>query len=218
MKKLVATAAMLGFMVAVPVQSIGAQAASAPKVSIKDYKGADDIQYAVIAGDKYKAVNAKMKKEAKKAYDYQAAEDEKAMQQQVEGMYDGYKGEIKLKPIVKFKSASKVSILSVTSLNEGGAAHGNIYTKSYNTINGKEVSLKSVFKSEKAYLNAKKYAKAKVLDNKKKYPLADKKTTIAGHSFYFTSTGGIKVVFDPYEVAPYADGLVTVSIPKSQLK
>lgn len=202
MKKLVATAAMLGFMVAVPVQSIGAQAASAPKVSIKDYKGADDIQYAVIAEDKYKAVNAKMKKEAKKAYDYQAAE----------------KTEMALKPIVKFKSASKVSILSVMSETADDAAHGNFTAISYNTINGKEVSLKSVFKSEKAYLNAKKYAKAKVLDNKKKYPLADKKTTIAGHSFYFTSTGGIKVVFDPYEVAPYADGFVTVSIPKSQLK
>ncbi|WP_139994472.1 RsiV family protein [Kurthia sp. Dielmo] len=202
MKKLVATAAMLGFMVAVPVQSIGAQAASAPKVSIKDYKGADDIQYAVIAGDKYKAVNEKMKKEAKKAYDYQAAE----------------KTEMALKPIVKFKSASKVSILSVMSETADDAAHGNFTAISYNTINGKEVSLKSVFKSEKAYLNAKKYAKAKVLDNKKKYPLADKKTTIAGHSFYFTSTGGIKVVFDPYEVAPYADGFVTVSIPKSQLK
>lgn len=202
MKKLVATAAMLSFMVAVPVQSIGAQAASAPKVSIKDYKGADDIQYAVIAGDKYKAVNAKMKKEAKKAYDYQAAE----------------KTEMALKPIVKFKSASKVSILSVMSETADDAAHGNFTAISYNTINGKEVSLKSVFKSEKAYLNAKKYAKAKVLDNKKKYPLADKKTTIAGHSFYFTSTGGIKVVFDPYEVAPYADGFVTVSIPKSQLK
>ena len=202
MKKLVATAAMLGFMVAVPVQSIGAQAASAPKVSIKDYKGAEDIQYAVIAGDKYKAVNAKMKKEAKKAYDYQAAE----------------KTEMSLKPIVKFKSASKVSILSVMSETADDAAHGNFTAISYNTINGKEVSLKSVFKSEKAYLNAKKYAKAKVLDNKKKYPLADKKTTIAGHSFYFTSTGGIKVVFDPYEVAPYGDGFVTVSIPKSQLK
>lgn len=202
LKKLVATAAMLGFMVAVPVQSIGAQAASAPNVSIKDYKGADDIQYAIIAGDKYKAVNAKMKKEAKKAYDYQAAE----------------KTEMALKPIVKFKSASKVSILSVMSETADDAAHGNFTAISYNTINGKEVSLKSVFKSEKAYLNAKKYAKAKVLDNKKKYPLADKKTTIAGHSFYFTSTGGIKVVFDPYEVAPYADGFVTVSIPKSQLK
>lgn len=202
MKKLVATATMLGFMVAVPVQSIGAQAASAPNVSIKDYKGADDIQYAVIAGDKYKAVNAKMKKEAKKAYDYQAAE----------------KTEMSLKPIVKFKSASKVSILSVMSETADDAAHGNFTAISYNTINGKEVSLKSVFKSEKAYLNAKKYAKAKVLANKKKYPLADKKTTIAGHSFYFTSTGGIKVVFDPYEVAPYADGFVTVSIPKSQLK
>lgn len=202
MKKLVATAAMLSFMVAVPVQSIGAQAASAPKVSIKDYKGADDIQYAVIAGDKYKAVNTKMKKEAKKAYDYQAAE----------------KTEMALKPIVKFKSASKVSILSVMSETADDAAHGNFTAISYNTINGKEVSLKSVFKSEKAYLNAKKYAKAKVLDNKKKYPLADKKTTIAGHSFYFTSTGGIKVVFDPYDVAPYADGFVTVSIPKSQLK
>lgn len=202
MKKLVATAAMLSFMVAVPVQSIGAQAASAPKVSIKDYKGADDIQYAVIAGDKYKAVNTKMKKEAKKAYEYQAAE----------------KTEMALKPIVKFKSASKVSILSVMSETADDAAHGNFTAISYNTINGKEVSLKSVFKSEKAYLNAKKYAKAKVLDNKKKYPLADKKTTIAGHSFYFTSTGGIKVVFDPYEVAPYADGFVTVSIPKSQLK
>lgn len=202
MKKLVATATMLGFMVAVPVQSIGAQAASAPNVSIKDYKGADDIQYAVIAGDKYKAVNAKMKKEAKKAYDYQAAE----------------KTEMSLKPIVKFKSASKVSILSVMSETADDAAHGNFTAISYNTINGKEVSLKSAFKSEKAYLNAKKYAKAKVLANKKKYPLADKKTTIAGHSFYFTSTGGIKVVFDPYEVAPYADGFVTVSIPKSQLK
>jgi len=41
---------------------------------------------------------------------------------------------------------------------------------------------------------------------------ADNKSTIAGHAFYYTSTSEVKVVFDPYELASFADGMKTVSI------
>lgn len=67
MKKLWTMLIMLCFLVMLPLQSLGASAAAAPKISIKEYK-TEQIQYAVIQGDKYQAVNEKMKKEAKAAY------------------------------------------------------------------------------------------------------------------------------------------------------
>jgi len=79
-------------------------------------------------------------------------------------------------------------------------------------------ALKGAFKSEAAYLKAKKYAKAKMLGYPEKYPFADSTTTIAGHPYYWVASGGIKVVFAPYEVAPYAAGPVTVSIPAAYFR
>jgi len=215
-RKLWAILLMACLVLALPVQSIGAKASTSPKVTIKSYK-TSNIKYAVIKGDKYKAANAKMYKEAKKAYAYQAELDELKANDIRDGYFMGTDYEIILTPKVKYKSSKKVSVLTEVYEYSGGV-HGNIGYISYNTYKGKIVSLKKAFKSNTAYLNGKKYAKHKMLHNTADYPFADNKSTIAGHEFYYTSTGGVKVVFDPYELASFADGMKTVSIPKKYIK
>lgn len=216
MKKLWTVLIMLCFLVTLPLQSLGASAV-APKISVKQYK-TEQIQYAVIHGDKYKAVNAKMYNEAKAAYATQKELDKKLKEDQANGSIpEGIDYMIGLTPFVKYKTSTKISILTQTYIYDGGA-HGNSYYESYNVYKGKQLSLKGAFKSESAYLKAKQYAKNKMLAHPEKYPFAYKKTTIAGHPYYWVASGGIKVVFAPYEVAPYAASMVTVSIPKAYIK
>lgn len=212
LKKLWTVVIMLLFFVMLPLQSLGAHAAAAPKISVKSYK-TEQIQYAVIHGDKYQAVNAKMYQQAKEAYATQKDLDKQLKEDQENGYIpDGIEYVIALTPMVKYKTSTKISILTQTYIYNGGA-HGNSYYESYNVYKGKQRSLKGAFKSEVAYLQAKQYAKAKMLAHPEKYPFADKRTTIAGHPYYWVASGGIKVTFDPYEVAPYAAGMMTVSIP-----
>ena len=216
MKKLWTVLIMLCFLAMLPLQGLGASAA-APKISVKTYK-TEQIQYAVIHGDKYKAVNAKMKKEAEEAYATQKKLDKQMKKDKEAGVIlQGTDYVIGLTPVIKYKTSTNISILTQTYIYDGGA-HGNSYYESYNVYKGKLISLKKAFKSDSAYVNGKKYAKQKMLHNPASYPFADNKSTIAGHAFYFTSTGGIKVVFDPYEVAPYVDGMKTILIPKKYIK
>ena len=215
MKKLWTVLIMLCFLVMLPLQSLGASAV-APKISVKHYK-TEQIQYAVIHGDKYKAVNAKMLNEAKETYALQKELDQQLARDKANGSVPDYMEYwAVLTPFVKYKSSTKVSILTQLYVYNGGA-HGNSSYESYNVYKGTQLSLKGAFKSEAAYLKAKKYAKAKMLGYPEKYPFADSTTTIAGHPYYWVAPGGIKVVFAPYEVAPYAAGPVTVSIPAAYM-
>ena len=216
MKKLWMSLIMLCLFTMVSVQGLTANAASAPKVSIENYK-TKSIQYAVIKGKKYKAVNADMKNEAKEAYKLQKELDKKLLIDKKNGSAPDYMEYfVSLTPVVKYKSSTKVSILNQKYVYKG-EYHRDIDFSSFNVYKGKKISLKGAFKSNEAYLKAKKYAKAKALDNKKKYPLADKSTTIAGHAYYWTKTGGIKVVFSPGELAEYNAGPMTISIPASYM-
>ena len=108
----------------------------------------------MIKGDKYKAANAKMYKEAKKAYAYQAELDELKADDIRDGYFMGADYKIILTPKVKYKSSKKVSVLTEVYEYSGGV-HGNIGYISYNTYKGKIVSLKKAFKSNTAYLNGK---------------------------------------------------------------
>jgi hypothetical protein len=55
--------------------------------------------------------------------------------------------------------------------------------------------------------------------HKSKYPFAfdNQKASIYGHEYYWISDG-LRVQFQEYEVAPYADGHPTVFIPSKYLK
>lgn len=213
MKKLWMSLIMLCLFAMVSSQGLIANAA-APKISTEKYK-LKNIEYAVIKGEKYKAVNEKMKKDAKKTYNLQKELDKQLLIDKDKGTAPAYMNYfVSMAPEVKYKTSTKVSILTQKYVYKGGY-NGEWYISSYNVYKGKNLSLKNAFKSDAAYLKAKKYAKAKLLANPSKYPIADAKTTIAGHAYYWTKSGGIKVVFAPNEVAPYAAGPKTISIPAS---
>lgn len=203
MKKKWSLIAALCFAGALSFNSVQAEAA-APKVTYKTYKD-PMIRYAVISGSKYKAVNAKMYKEAKQTYAYH-----KKLQKQSKDYAAGQSCE------TVYRTTKKVSILCDYYENTGGA-HPNHGFGAYSTYNGKLITLKKAFKSDADYKAGKKYAKNYILSRPNKYMLADHTTTIAGHTYYW-SKKGIEVVFSPYEVAPYAAGMVTVPIPQKYLK
>lgn len=56
-----------------------------------------------------------------------------------------------------------------------------------------------------------------MLNHPNDYPFADRRTTIAGHSFIWTKKG-LQVLFDPYEVDSYAGGIKHVFVPEKYLK
>lgn len=178
--------------------------AAGPKVTYKTYKERT-IQYAVISGSQYKAVNAKMYDQAKETYRFN-----KKYTKQSADYYAAQSCE------TIYKNKMKVSILCYYNEYTGGA-HPNHFFTAYSTYKGKHISLKKAFKSDKDYKKGKKYAKNYILSRPNKYRLADSSTTIAGHTYYWTNKG-LNVVYSPYEISPYADGMMTVPILKKYLK
>lgn len=191
--------------------------AAEPKVTIKKYKNSKYYQYAVISGSKYKNANKKMLDYAKKVY-----KDNRELQIQLKN--DIKKGYVPKNMAYysrvgcekRYNKKSKVSVFCVNYTYTGGA-HGMEVAKTFNFINGKSTSLKSAFKSTKSYKEGKAYAKNYILNHPSKYPFADYTTTIAGHSYFWTSNG-LKVIFGPYEVNAYAYGFQYVTIPSKYLK
>lgn len=214
-------AILLGFltlclMISVTTPKMEAQAAG-PKVTIKKYKDKKEYQYAVISGAKYKKANAQMLAYTKHVYRV----NEKLQKKNKEDLKKGsipngmpYFSVITCSK--KFSQSSKVSIFCEKYTYTGGA-HGMPYSKTFNFLNGKSMSLKGAFQSAKSYEDGKAYAKRYILSHPEKYPFADSHTSIAGHSFFWT-TKGLKVIFEPYEVSSFADGFKYVSISSKYLK
>lgn len=203
MKKKWSIVAALCFAGTLSFSSIQAEAA-APKVTYKTYKD-PMVRYAVISGSKYKSVNAKMYKEAKQTYAVH-----KELQKESKDYSAGQSCE------AVYRTTKKVSILCDYHEYTGGA-HPNHGFAAYSTYNGKLITLKKAFKSDKDYKAGKKYAKNYILSRPNKYRLADKSSTIAGHTYLWTKKG-IEVVFSPYEIGPYSDGMLTVPVPQKYLK
>lgn len=188
-----------------------------PTVKIKKYKNNRYYQYAVISGAKYKRANAKMLEHTKKIYKVNAKLQTKLKKDLKSGRaMKGMQYWSKISCKKKYSSSSKISILCVNDTYDGGV-HGMQTVKSFNLYKGKVIGLKPAFSSEKNYVDGKSYAKNYMLNHPNDYPFADHQTTIAGHSFFWTSKG-LKVVFDPYEVNSYAAGIQYVSVPSKYLK
>lgn len=183
-----------------------AQAAS-PKVSIKNYKKDKNFNYPVINGKKYAQANKKMLNFTKQVY----AADLKAQKNYKKDVKKGYTisvvsyyENISCKKV--YQTSKKLSIVCIVYSYSGGA-HGYSYAKIFNFLNGKQITLKKAFKSEKNYVAGKRYAKQYILNKPNTYIFADNKTTIASHPFYWTSKG-LHVIFGEYEITSYSEGLV----------
>lgn len=123
------------------------------------------------------------------------------------------------------KTTQKNNIISITintSSYGAGAAHPNHHetTISYSKKDGKELSLNSLFKPDTDYL--------KIITERTRYYLnkehgIDSKWIIEGTSSesslssFMVEDNGLKITFDPYQVAPYSEGTIEVLIPKSEL-
>ncbi|WP_010304755.1 PdaC/SigV domain-containing protein [Kurthia senegalensis] len=193
-----------------------ATTSTAPKITYKTYK-TKDIQYAVIHNTAYQKVNAKMYQDAKVNYAYR----QKLLKQYAADVKRGTASKNQSYVFAQncstaYKTKKKVSIACEVYEYTGGA-HGYSTSVSYNTLNGKQLSLKNAFKSEAAYKAGKAYAKNYILSRPTHYPFADNKSTIAGHQYVWTKKG-LNVQFDQYDLASYAEGKKLVPIPQKYVK
>lgn len=186
-----------------------------PKITIKSFKNNDNFRYAVISGSKYKNANKKMADYVAYIYSQNKAWKKESQRYQDQGIQEPeYFSYLSCK--VKYNHNNKISI---TCENDYlyGTNHSEKQMKVFNFYSGKSVSLKNAFKSSKDYVAANKYVKSYIAKNKNKYPLATKDTEMYHHDFYWTSTS-IKVVYNPYELAGFAHGIITISVPKKYVK
>lgn len=192
-------------------------------VNQHNYKNNSKLKYAQVSGMKnttaQKKINQVLLNDAKDAYKayQQMLQDEKEIQGDdfcIEFPYScdfDYQTYYK----VKYTENNKLSILVYDYLYEGGA-HGMGWVTSYNfsTTTGKQIKITNVFDSKSDYTNVRKYA----YNYMKKHDdvfYVNKESDVPVHksSQFFYTTGGIYLVFQEYEVAPYAAGFPQVKIP-----
>ena len=112
--------------------------------------------------------------------------------------------------------------ISVTYYQYTGGAHGNYYKETVNLdlVNEKELLLKELFAESDIYKQVLTDAIIKQMnkdrDNLFPETLTDFKAT-DDLKFYLTDEA-IVFYFNPYEIAPYASGIVEFSIPYDSLK
>ncbi|RMX22057.1 DUF3298/DUF4163 domain-containing protein [Legionella jordanis] len=122
---------------------------------------------------------------------------------------------------IKFQNKNAVSLLFTVSVNHRGAAHPNNSVKTFNFLNGQEISLSDLFKSDSNYLKKISTLSRAELIKKK---ISDDNWIISGTSpkednyrnWYFTEKG-LTIVFDTYQVAAYVYGPQEIEIAKSTL-
>ncbi|KMY49896.1 DUF3298 and DUF4163 domain-containing protein [Peribacillus loiseleuriae] len=123
---------------------------------------------------------------------------------------------------VLYNKDHKISIL-MNDYQFSGGAHGNtiVTTYNFNTDNGKQYRLDDIITKESIYAKITTYAKEYI----KMHPdvfFTDNDTLNAfqvtkDHAFYFVD-GGIALIFQSYEVAPYSSGQPVIVIPTSIYK
>lgn len=121
---------------------------------------------------------------------------------------------------VKFNQDGKLSILFYDSIYSGGA-HGieTVATYNFDTKTGELYTLKDIISDESKFESLTEYAKKYMKDHQELFfeenIIGDFKVS-EDTQFYFTESG-IDLIFQQYDVAPYAAGHPTISIPNSEL-
>lgn len=121
---------------------------------------------------------------------------------------------------VKYNKSSKLSIVYTDYYYTGGV-HGNHHVTSYNfnLKNGKRVKLNDILNTKTKRSKVKKYAYNYMKKNQQTFFDVRLKDVVINNNtqFYYTD-GGIYLIFQSYEVAPYAAGNPIVKIPASVYK
>jgi hypothetical protein len=121
---------------------------------------------------------------------------------------------------IKFNKDGKLSIIIYDSTYSGGA-HGleGLKTFNFNLQTGERYTLKDIISDESKFASLTKYAKKYMKEHQEIFFDEEIIGDFAVNDqtqFYFTDTG-IDLIFQQYEVAAYAAGHPTISIPMSEL-
>lgn len=107
--------------------------------------------------------------------------------------------------------------LSVTYYQYTGGAHGNYYRETVNLdlVNEKELSLKELFAGSDAYMQVLTDEILKQMANEKDnlFPEALENFKASDDLNFYLTDDAIVFYFNPYEIAPYARGIVEYEIP-----
>ncbi len=121
---------------------------------------------------------------------------------------------------VKFNQNGKLSFLLYDATYSGGA-HGleAVQTYNFNVQTGELYSLKDIISNESKFASLTDFVKNYIKENPEYFfdeEIIGDFEVNEKTQFYFTESG-IDLIFQQYEIAPYAAGHPTISIPSSEL-
>ncbi|MFY3790575.1 DUF3298 and DUF4163 domain-containing protein [Ureibacillus sp. MALMAid1270] len=121
---------------------------------------------------------------------------------------------------VKFNQDGKLSILVYDATYTGGA-HGleGVTGFNFNTQTGERYTLKDIISDESKFASITQFVKNYIKEHQDLFFSEEMIADFAVSNdtqFYFTESG-IDLIFQQYDVAPYAAGHPTISIPSSEL-
>ncbi|MDQ0194384.1 DUF3298 and DUF4163 domain-containing protein [Paenibacillus wynnii] len=193
-----------------PLQELNAATSSAT-VKTNTYKGQPIIQITQPNNSKSKAINSILKNFAVSA----AMQDLEAKQENSEYWY-------RTTTKLMYNKNNKLSVSNETSYYSGGA-HDQYWTDTYNfdTTTGKRIFLKDILNSQTKIDRAKGYISYVLF-----YKLIKGTASIFENNIYdfpldtlkapfYLRDSGITIRFNPYEVGPFSEGIIDVTIPYS---
>ncbi|MCY8520835.1 DUF3298 and DUF4163 domain-containing protein [Bacillus atrophaeus] len=194
-----------------------AQAAHAKKPSVTShtYKNIKELTYPQVKNTGNASFEKKINQEFK---NYIQASHQEYVKNKKDGEKQGYKTEYQTAFEVKYNNAGKLSIQTENYIYSGGA-HGLTAVQSFNydLQAGKRVTLNGVLNSKAKMDKTKDYLYHYIKNHDTLFdPNVKKKDIILTKDtpFYFT-TEGIAIVFQQYELGPYAAGIRDVRVPYS---
>jgi len=218
------------FTVVLPSNDVHAASSTKAKVVTKTYKEKKFLKYPQVSGVQstaaQKKINTVLYKHIQGSY--------KRYLQLKKDMED-YKKEANCKEYpsscaydystsykVKYNSKGKLSMIVLDRMYSGGAhGLGNVTTYNFNLKTGNQFKLNNILTTQSKFTKVTKYTKKYMANHPTIFfsdddMLHDFKVTNA-NSFYFTDNG-FYLIFQEYEVAPYAAGNPIIKVPRSVYK
>lgn len=226
----IAFAFIFGLLFGVTTSQSEANAATTKaNVSQHLYKGLKFLKYPQVSGltskSAQKKINASLLGAAKKSYkaylEVKKQEKEAKGDKNCKDFPSSCHYEYQSLYKVKYNTSGKLSIL-YTDYQYTGGAHGISAVTSYNysLSSGKQYKISDILKTKSNFAKVQKYA-YKYFSSQEPYSYFVNKVSDVpvnkNTQFYFTK-GGIYLIFQEYEVGPYAAGNPTIKIPSSLYK
>ncbi|MDR9748538.1 DUF3298 and DUF4163 domain-containing protein [Paenibacillus taichungensis] len=206
-KSIIGIVLILLIVLLLPAHSIHAASTGSIKTKTYSYKGQQYVQ--IVGGDK--KVSGKINK-ILKSHAVATAKGNAEVKKMQKHYY------LNSTAKTKYASDKKLSVVYEDSLYSGGA-HSNEIATTYNfdLKTGKQLFLNNVTENNQQKYNLMNEVEAGLKVSKEAYsdlfhnfPLTNKS------SFYFYNDG-VVIVFNPYEVGPYAAGFIEVKVPLKKI-